>query len=383
MIRFWIASALTLLTITAVPAAQPDARAVRPAVTAGGFVYVSTIAPAGRGAGADVGAQTRDVLAQLAAVLERAGSSLAQLCAVTVTIKSADDFAAMNDAYRGVFAALPGAPAPPTRTTVVAWIRGDARIEISAVALPVGAAREAVLPAGWAASPRPYSYIIRTDELVFLSGLISRRGKDDVPVRGTVGQQFGTIIDNTAELLDAVDLDFTDIVSARVYLTSPLEFQAMNEAYAETFARDMPARSTGIVSLMTPEADIEVTFLASRQPKRIIGGQAAGLPVSAAVQSGPRVWLSSVIGDTDKHPKDVAAQTQDIFARMRGTLAQAGLSLADVVDTTVLLRDSADWPSVDAVFREVFPSPPARTGLTARVAVDPGLVGVQVLAVRR
>jgi enamine deaminase RidA (YjgF/YER057c/UK114 family) len=373
---------LALLVLTVAPGAQSGARAVSPAVTAGGYVYVSTIAPAPRGAD-DVRAETREVLAELGRVLEGAGSSLGQLCAVTVTLKSADDFAAMNEAYRDVFAALPGAPAPPTRTTVVAWLRGDARVEISGIALPTGAPREALLPAGWAASPRPYSYIIRTDDLVFFSGLISRRGKDDVPVRGTIRQQFDTIIDNTAELLDAAGLDFTDIVSARVYLTSPLDFATMNEVYAETFTHDMPARSTGVVSLMTPEADIEVTFLASRQPKRVIGGQAAGLPVSAAVQSGPRVWLSGVIGDTDKHAKDVGAQTHDIFMRMRATLQQAGLSLGDVVDTAVLLRDSGDWPAVDAVFRDVFPSPPARTGLTARVAVDPGLIGVQVLAVRR
>jgi len=49
-------------------------------------------------------------------------------------------------------------------------------ITLSAIAVPTGASRETLLPAGWVKSPRPYSYIVRTSDLVFLSGLVSRRG---------------------------------------------------------------------------------------------------------------------------------------------------------------------------------------------------------------
>ena len=89
--------------------------------------------------------------------------------------------------------------------------------------------------------------------------------------------------------------------------------------------------------------------------------------MSAAIQAGPRVWVSGVIGDTKKHRTDVTAQTRDIFARMQPTLAAAGIGFGDVIDTTVYLRDTADWPKVDAVTRDVFAkNPPARTATGAR-----------------
>lgn len=62
------------------------------------------------------------------------------------------------------------------------------------------------------------------------------------------------------------------------------------------------------------------------------------------MQAGPRVWLSGVIGDTEKHAKDVTAQTRDVFSRMQSTMNAAGVKYSDVVDTTIYLRD---WSELD------------------------------------
>lgn len=353
--------------------------AYRPAVVAAGYVYVSTIRPRDVSDASTIATQTADVLAQLKQTLEAAGSSMGQLCSVTVALKSASNFAAMNDAYRAVFT-----EAPPARTTIVAWMRGNTQIEITAVAVPNGARRETLHPARWGTNPRPYSYIVKTDDLVFFSGLISRRGADDAVVSGGTRAQMNTIFDNAGTLLQTAGLTFDDVVAARVYLTSPYDFEEMNEVYGQTFEKDAPARATAVVDLMSIDSSVEITFIASLQPKKIVGGAAAGLPVSAAVQAGPRVWLSGVIGDTDRHPKDVTEQTRDVFSRMAKTLDAAGLKYSDVVDTTVYLRDWTDWPKVDAVFKEVFPKdPPARNSTAARLVVEPGLVEVLLTAIRK
>src|ERR671913_1098605 len=89
------------------------------AVKAGGLIYLSgTLAQDDKGAlvaDGDVAAQTRRVIERMRTVLEASGSSLEQVVAVTVYLKSASDFAAMNDAYRTFWP-----KDPPTRTTVVA-----------------------------------------------------------------------------------------------------------------------------------------------------------------------------------------------------------------------------------------------------------------------
>lgn len=388
MQRQIVSAALAAAVLTAGVNGMPQSPAYRPAVVAAGYVYVSTIRPKDSSDSSTIAAQTADVFAQLKGILEASGSSMGQLCSVNVAVRSASDFAAMNEAYRAVFASAPEArvnsDAPPARTTIVAWMPSNTKIEITATALPNGARRETLQPAKWGKNPRPYSYIVKTDDLVFFSGLISRRGVDDVAVPGTVRTQMNTILDNAATLLETAGLTFGDIVAARVYLTSPYDFEEMNEVYGQTFATNAPARATAVVDLMSPDASVEVTFIASQRPKTVIGGAAAGIPASEAVQAGPRVWLSGVMGDTAKHPKDFAAQTRDIFSRMQHTMNLAGVKYSDVVDTTVYLRDWSEWPKIDAVYREIFPTnAPARNSTAARLVVESGLVEVLLTAIKK
>lgn len=75
--------------------------------------------------------QTRQVLENLKAVLEAAGSNLDKVVKTTVFLQSMDDFAAMNAVYATYFSAE-----PPARSTVeVARLPVGALVEIEAVAL--------------------------------------------------------------------------------------------------------------------------------------------------------------------------------------------------------------------------------------------------------
>src|SRR6476469_2166450 len=121
-------------------------------------------------AGPDIARQTSMTLARLDERLRAEHSSLADAVVVTVYLRKASDFAAMNDAYKQAWRAL-----PPTRTTVVAeLLDNDALVAMSAVAVPSGAERRLVHPQAWAMSPNPYSYGVRSGDTLFLSGLISR-----------------------------------------------------------------------------------------------------------------------------------------------------------------------------------------------------------------
>ncbi|MFQ6058888.1 MAG: RidA family protein [Anaerolineae bacterium] len=79
----------------------------------------------------DIAAQTRQVLQNLSAVLEAAGSSLDQVIKTTVYLADMDDFAAMNEVYAQFFSTD-----PPARSTVqVARLPLEALVEIEAVAV--------------------------------------------------------------------------------------------------------------------------------------------------------------------------------------------------------------------------------------------------------
>ena len=75
--------------------------------------------------------QAEQVLRNLAAVLEAAGSDMSQVLKTTVFLADMDDFNAMNEIYRRHFKEN-----PPARSTVqVARLPRNARIEIEAIAV--------------------------------------------------------------------------------------------------------------------------------------------------------------------------------------------------------------------------------------------------------
>ena len=74
--------------------------------------------------------QTEQVMQNLGAILEEAGSGLANLVKTTVFLTDLGDFAAMNEVY-----ARHVGDRPPARSTVeVAALPSGARVEIEAIA---------------------------------------------------------------------------------------------------------------------------------------------------------------------------------------------------------------------------------------------------------
>ena len=79
----------------------------------------------------DVQAQTRRALENLSAVLQAAGSSLANVTKTTVFLTSMANFTAMNEVYAHYFTSE-----PPARSTVaVAELPRNALVEVEAIAI--------------------------------------------------------------------------------------------------------------------------------------------------------------------------------------------------------------------------------------------------------
>ena len=105
------------------------------AIKAGGLVFVSgqlSLKPGEKDLTAgEIGPQTEQVLANLKAILEAAGSSLNKLVKTTVFLQNLGDFAGMNEVY-----ARHVGDTPPARSTVeVAKLPSGALVEIEAIAL--------------------------------------------------------------------------------------------------------------------------------------------------------------------------------------------------------------------------------------------------------
>jgi 2-iminobutanoate/2-iminopropanoate deaminase len=104
------------------------------AIRSGGFVFVSGQVALKPGAkelsGGTIEEQTEQVLTNLGAILEAAGTGLDKLVKTTVFLQNLDDFQGMN----GVYAKHVG-ETPPARSTVeVAKLPTGALVEIEAIA---------------------------------------------------------------------------------------------------------------------------------------------------------------------------------------------------------------------------------------------------------
>lgn len=94
----------------------------------GGLVFV-----AGKGyhEDGDIRVHTKQVLDALEAELKKAGSSMEKVLKVNVYLHDLQDYAAMNEVFRGRFG-----PNPPVRTTIAAYggIPGKSLVEMDCIA---------------------------------------------------------------------------------------------------------------------------------------------------------------------------------------------------------------------------------------------------------
>ncbi|MGN0222930.1 MAG: RidA family protein [Muribaculaceae bacterium] len=109
-------------------------------------------------------------------------------------------------------------------------------------------------------------------------------------------------------------------------------------------------------------------------------------PYSQAIDTGAFVFASGQIPinpATGTIPEGIEAQTRQALANVKAILAEAGLTVDNVVKTTVFLADMNDFAAMNAVYAEVFTAPfPARSAVAVRELPKQVLVEVEVLAAR-
>ena len=108
-------------------------------------------------------------------------------------------------------------------------------------------------------------------------------------------------------------------------------------------------------------------------------------PYSQAIQVGNLVYTSGQI------PIDPATgqfaeggikeQTRQSLRNVKAILEEAGLTMGNVVKTTVFMADMADFAEMNAVYAEFFAEPfPARSAVAVKTLPKGALVEIEVVA---
>lgn len=333
---------------------------------------------------ADGGRVLTTIEEQTAATLDALGEELAghglgyeDVVAVNVFLRDTRHFQGMNGVYRTYFAEN-----APTRATVEADLPDmGALIQISAVATPDDT--EIIVPSGLQSPALPYSWGVRAGDVLFVAGATSRNPDTYQPVRGDVQTQTRRVFGNIGIVLEAAGMDYGDLVSCQVFLDDVRLWGDMNEAYREfVTADDPPARAAVRGGLMNSDFLVEIQCVAESSDARAVVrpvGQGPGrAPLSPAIDTGARLWLSGMLAAGE----DIPAQTRNTLDRLNATLSAAEMDFSNVRNVWVYLTDVRDAEAVLEVLGEVMPDGAPEPTVAGLPLVGRLGVEIQMMAVR-
>ena len=110
-------------------------------------------------------------------------------------------------------------------------------------------------------------------------------------------------------------------------------------------------------------------------------------PYSQAIEANGTVFLSGQLPidctTGDFIPGGIKEQTTQAFINIKAILSEAGLSVDNIVKTTVFLSDIEDFAGMNEVYEEQFNGAfPARSAFAVKVLPKNALVEIEVIAAR-
>lgn len=110
-------------------------------------------------------------------------------------------------------------------------------------------------------------------------------------------------------------------------------------------------------------------------------------PYSQAIETGGLVFASGQLPinpSTGAFPEGIKEQTRQCLTNAKAILEAAGLSMKNVVKTTVLLADIADFTAMNEVYAEFFEEPyPARSAFAVKAVPKGALVEIECIAEKK
>ena len=106
----------------------------------------------------------------------------------------------------------------------------------------------------------PYSLgVVAEGKFVFVSGMTPWDPAPGKIERGSIARQTELVLENVKKVLAAGGAEFSNVVSARVYLSelTTENFKEMNEVFIRYFGDSQPARATIGTQLLGFDVEIE------------------------------------------------------------------------------------------------------------------------------
>ena len=123
-------------------------------------------------------------------------------------------------------------------------------------------AGRAIHPENSPRHPLPLSPGMKAGDTIYVSGTVPVDPAGKIVGVGDVAAQTRCVLEAIRDVLEAAGASLSDVVFNQVFLADLADFRAMNEAYAEYFPEDPPARYCIQAPLVREEFLVEIAAIA-------------------------------------------------------------------------------------------------------------------------
>ena len=104
----------------------------------------------------------------------------------------------------------------------------------------------------------PYSQAVKVNGVLYVSGQVAI---ESAPL-GDIRAETQQVMKNIGAILQAADMDYTNIVKASIFVKDMNNFAAINEVYSHFFTSAPPARETVEVARLPKDVNVEISVIA-------------------------------------------------------------------------------------------------------------------------
>lgn len=109
----------------------------------------------------------------------------------------------------------------------------------------------------------PYSQAVKAGNTLYISGQIPIIAKNMELFSGTIKEETQLVMRHLEAILDAAEMNFSQVVKASIFLDNMDNFGQVNEVYGSYFDNDnAPARETVAVKTLPKSVRVEISMIA-------------------------------------------------------------------------------------------------------------------------
>ncbi len=108
----------------------------------------------------------------------------------------------------------------------------------------------------------PYSQAVLTNDTLYISGQIAFDPVTGNLITINIIQETSQVMQNLLHILEAADMNFSNVVKTTIFLKDMNDFPHMNEVYEHFFDKDFPARETVQVAGLPRGVNVEISMIA-------------------------------------------------------------------------------------------------------------------------